>query len=172
MGNHAFVHDSQLDWILSHADTLTELYLDDCPILYEVSSYDRERTLLDPSSYTMVPQLERKPLATYEKRWHHYFNAFKDRLPNLRHFRFGQCPYWWRDDSTPFEQEQFIPVNLPEDRYMVFCDGYGPSPYMGETLFDDGPDGQRPDCYDEDEKALQELCAKLGQKIEEDLDID
>ncbi|KAL4744474.1 hypothetical protein BDW72DRAFT_208988 [Aspergillus terricola var. indicus] len=36
-GNHTFIHDSQLDWILSHAATLTALYLDDCAIVHEAA---------------------------------------------------------------------------------------------------------------------------------------
>ncbi|PLB45029.1 hypothetical protein P170DRAFT_415935 [Aspergillus steynii IBT 23096] len=168
LGNHAFVHDSQLSWILSHADTLTELYLDDCPILYEVSIYDKERTFLDPACFISVEGLGDKGHSKYEKRWYDYFNAFKDGLSHLRHFRFGHCPHWWEDDSTPFEQEQFIQVNLPEDRYMVFSDGLGPTPYTKATHYYDGPDGERPDCFNEDKKALEKLCAKLGQEIEED----
>ncbi|KAF2501147.1 hypothetical protein BU16DRAFT_430523, partial [Lophium mytilinum] len=33
LGNLTFTHDWQLDWILSHADTLEELRLDHCPIV-------------------------------------------------------------------------------------------------------------------------------------------
>ncbi|KAF2814724.1 uncharacterized protein BDZ99DRAFT_367371, partial [Mytilinidion resinicola] len=33
LGNMTFTHDWQLDWILTHADTLEELRLDHCPIV-------------------------------------------------------------------------------------------------------------------------------------------
>ncbi|KAH8433968.1 F-box protein [Aspergillus melleus] len=171
LGNHAFVHDSQLDWILSHADTLAELYLDDCPILYEVAIYENEQTYLDPASFGSKQGLGEKHYAAYDKRWHDYFNAFNDKLPHLRHLRVGHCPHWWDEQTTPFEQEQHIKVSLPRDRYMVFCDGFGPSPYMEEMIYRDG-EGSRPDCYVEDQKALEELCAKLGQRAECDPDED
>lgn len=171
LGNHAFIHDSQLDWILSHADTLTELYLDDCPILYEVAIYDKEQTYLEPASFGSKEDLENKHYAAYDKRWHDYFNAFRERLPHLKHFRYGHCPYWWDDDSTPFEQEGFINICLRRDRYMVFCDGFGPSPYMETMIYFDG-DGPSPDCNAEDLKALEDLCAKLGQNRGFDEDYD
>ncbi|KAI9039225.1 uncharacterized protein KD926_009859 [Aspergillus affinis] len=172
LGNHAFIHDSQLDWILSHADTLTELYLDDCPILYEVAIYAKEKTYLDPTSFGFKDGLGEKHYATYDKRWHDYFNAFNDKLPHLRHFRYGHCPFWWDEGSPPFEQEQHIKLSLAKDRYMVFCDGFGPSPYMEEMIYREGGGRARPDCYAEDEKALVALCAKLGYKAEPDPDED
>ncbi|PLB55531.1 hypothetical protein P170DRAFT_399698 [Aspergillus steynii IBT 23096] len=171
LGNHAFVHDSQLDWILSHGETLTELYLDDCPILYEVAIYENDKTYLDAASFGPKAGLGEKHYAAYDKRWHDYFNAFNDKLPLLRHFRAGHCPHWWDEETTPFEQEQHIKVSLPKDRYMMFCDGFGPSPYMEEMIYRNG-EGSRPDCYVEDQKALEELCAKLGQRAECDPDED
>jgi len=36
LGNYTFTHDWQLEWITSHALTLQNLYLDDCPILYQM----------------------------------------------------------------------------------------------------------------------------------------
>lgn len=50
-GKYTFAHDSQLEWILSHGDTLKELYLDNCPILFEVVIEDNVETLLDPSHF-------------------------------------------------------------------------------------------------------------------------
>ncbi|PLB45143.1 hypothetical protein P170DRAFT_467718 [Aspergillus steynii IBT 23096] len=167
-GRLAFIHDSQLDWILSHADTLTELYLDNCPILYEVLIHDKERTYLDPASFASKEDLGDKHYATYDKRWYDYFNAINVGLPLLKHFRFGRCPYWRDGESTPFEQEQYIKISAPRDRYMVFCDGGESSPYMETTIYPEGVNLRtpRPDCYAEDQKALETLCAKLGQHAE------
>ncbi|KAL2827845.1 hypothetical protein BDW59DRAFT_55159 [Aspergillus cavernicola] len=162
LGNHTFVHDSQLDWILSHGVTLEELYLDDCPILFEVAIYDKNRTLLDPSDLKSHPRLTGKSHASYGTRWHDYFQAFKERLPHLQHFRFGHCPHWWVDDTTPFEKETTIDIGFHEN-YMVFCDGYGPSQYMGNMIYDEDGDGEPLEPSEEDKTALRELLAKLGQ---------
>jgi hypothetical protein len=34
LGNWSIAHEWQVEWILAHADTLEELYLDDCAIAY------------------------------------------------------------------------------------------------------------------------------------------
>ncbi|KAK2768532.1 hypothetical protein FQN54_000388 [Arachnomyces sp. PD_36] len=172
LGNYAFVHDSQLDWILSHGSTLTELYLDDCTIIHEVATYDKERTYLSPDTFRAHPKLEGKVYASYEKRWHDYFRAFKDGLPLLRHFRYGTSPYWWGDVSTPFEGETEIKIGMTSGSYQVFCDGYGPSPYMDSLIwdYDTEDDNALPPSVDEedeeDKEALRELCGKIGQPLE------
>jgi hypothetical protein len=168
LGNYTFVHDSQLDWILSHGDTLRELYLDDCPILFEVASNNKERTLLDPNTLKQHPRLRTKSHATYETRWHDYFRAFKDGLPRLQHFRFGHCQYWWENETTPFERETTIDIGFHES-YLVFCDGYGPSPYMERMIYNDG-DGKPLKPSEEDKAALEELLVKLGQRAQIDED--
>ncbi|KAF7590810.1 hypothetical protein BBP40_002332 [Aspergillus hancockii] len=169
LGNYAFVHDSQLDWILSHSSTLTELYLDDCPILFEVAIYNKEKTLLDPETYTSSPGLGDANWASYDKRWHHYFKAFQNDLPHLRHFRYGHSQHWWDDDTTPFEREGDITMGIHDESYMVFCDGYGPSPYMKRMIRTQG-EGRDVEWVnetvlpwiEEDQTSLEELLAKIG----------
>ncbi|PIG79070.1 hypothetical protein AARAC_008054 [Aspergillus arachidicola] len=116
LGNYTLVHNSQLDWILSHRDTLTELYLDDCAILWVVAPFDKdkERTYLDPDSYTTHPGLVGHGYATYDKRWHHYFKTLQE-LSHLRHFRYGHSEYWSGDESTPFECETEIIIGMHEE---------------------------------------------------------
>jgi hypothetical protein len=51
LANFAFTHDWKLDWILSHAKTLEELILDDCPTISYVYNYgemDHEKYPEDP----------------------------------------------------------------------------------------------------------------------------
>ncbi|KAL4767377.1 hypothetical protein BDW60DRAFT_155520 [Aspergillus nidulans var. acristatus] len=177
LGNYGFVHDSQLAWILAHADTLEELYLDDCGILYEVSIKDFGNTYLPPDQYTQRDGLHDALYACYTKRWADYFRAFKDGLPHLRRFRYGHSPEGWEYNSTPFEREAEIEIGLHEESYLVFCDGFGPSPYMKELIYryprnadgDGGGQGyvhaQTLTPFDEDKMALEELCRKLGQSV-------
>lgn len=106
---------------------------------------------------------------SFEKRWHHIFDLFAEKLPKLRHFRIGRSN-WYPD--IPFEQERDIKVGLYYNRYMCCYDGYGPSPYMeGEDPKElaNLENGWRPspECDDEDRAALRKLLAKLGQSVQE-----
>ncbi|KAL2812760.1 hypothetical protein BJX63DRAFT_239312 [Aspergillus granulosus] len=175
LGNYTFIHDSQLEWILSHGSTLTELYMDDCAIVWEAGIYDREDepTLLPREDFRTHPGLPDGQLYTsYSKRWVDYFRAFESDLPNLLHFRFGHSPYWWDEDTTPFERESEIQIGFHEECYTVFCDGFLPSEYMEHMIWrmeEDGQrkyvEGQRTKPSEEDRRALVELCAKVGQSI-------
>lgn len=177
-GNHCFIHDSQLDWILSHGATLTELYLDDCPILFEVSIKDNQRTYLDANAYEPKPEFAGNFYAFYGRRWCDYFRAFKDGLPHLRHFRYGSSQNWWHDDTTPFECETKMRIGLHSESYMVFCDGFGPSPYMKRSILRNTTpehpwtDGEPLPASAEDKQALKDLYAKIGQAVDLDADPD
>ncbi|KKZ68428.1 hypothetical protein EMCG_05887 [[Emmonsia] crescens] len=170
LGNYAFVHDTQLDWILSHGHTLQRLYMDDCAILYEVGIYDKDNCYLSALT-EMHPNPEQtqssdvKYRATYSKRWHDYFGAFQEGLPQLRHFQFGTSPSWWNDSGIPFEMEVEIKMRLGgRELYLVFCDGYGPSPYMDQWADDDIV--PYPECKEEDMDALEALLKKTGQSVD------
>ncbi|PYI35961.1 F-box domain-containing protein [Aspergillus indologenus CBS 114.80] len=171
LGKYAFVHDSQLEWILSQGKTLTELYLDDTPILFEVSVHNNDRASLDPDRYIHQAGLRNKHFATYDKRWHHYFRAFQVGLPHLRHFRYGRSGWWWQKYMTPLERETEITVGMHDESYMVFCDGFGPTPYMNTTIYDTDDEepsyeGEGVDRMEEDQQALEELLEKIGQRLE------
>ncbi|PGG97158.1 hypothetical protein GX51_07464 [Blastomyces parvus] len=178
LGNYAFIHDSQLDWILSHGPTLQRLYMDDCTILYKVGIYNKDQCYLSPTEMwpgTAVNwEGNAKYHARYSKRWHDYFRAFEEGLPELRHFRFGSSPNWWDKSGIPFEMETEIKMGLNEESYLVFCDGYGPSPYMEDWIDppaedEDGDDDDKavrsPECGEEDEDALEALLRKTGQSL-------
>ncbi|KAL2850667.1 hypothetical protein BJY01DRAFT_209739 [Aspergillus pseudoustus] len=184
LGNYTFMHDSQLDWITSHGSTLQELYLDDCPILYEVklSAADTARTLLDKDRYKPHPRIVGDDLyASYDKRWCSYFGAFAEKLPHLRHFRFGHSPAWWQDETTPFEAETGITIGFDKESYMTYCEGYGPSQYMRSMIWDveDEEEKERNffpdyDCRvqpsEGDIAALRALLRRTGQEVELDED--
>ncbi|KAB8276168.1 hypothetical protein BDV30DRAFT_224550 [Aspergillus minisclerotigenes] len=152
----------------NHRETLTELYLDDCAILWVVAPWDedKENTYLDPDSYTTHPGLVGNAYATYDKRWHHYFKTFQE-LSHLRHFRYGHSEYWWDDESTPFEREAEIIIGMHEESYQTFyCERYS------ERLYYRYGNGRRTKWVDEgplpwieeDQTSLEELLAKIGQK--------
>ncbi|KAL4951719.1 hypothetical protein BDW69DRAFT_196252 [Aspergillus filifer] len=184
LGNHTFIDDSQLTWILSHSATLSELYLDDCAIIWEAAVWGGSehgentysRTLIPKESFKPHPHLPAPKLYySYLTRWADYFRAFKEKLPALRHFRYGHGPNWWTDDCTPFETETSIPIGFHEESYMVFNDGLLPSEYMKHIHWEVPDesvergfryeDGMVLEPSEEDKKALVELCERLGQKV-------
>ncbi|KAL4912536.1 hypothetical protein BDW62DRAFT_216256 [Aspergillus aurantiobrunneus] len=170
LANHVFAHDSQLDWILSHKETLTELYLDDCGILFEAAVTVPERTYLPPEAFRPHPNLsDDEVYYSYSTRWADYFRAFKDNLLNLRHFRYGHAPNWWEDDTTPFESEGKIAIRFHGDSYMVFCDGFLPSEYMAHIVWmapgGGFQSGQPLKISEDDRRALVELCGKVGVSV-------
>jgi hypothetical protein len=178
LGNYGFVHDSQLRWILSHAATLSELYLDDCAIIYEVSIAASERTLLSSEVFEKREGLKDNLYASYNKRWADYFRAFKDDLPHLQHFRYGHGEGWFEgDEAAPFERETELKNGFHEESYMVYCDGFGSSPYMSELVYRmESEQGNNHVNYEradkvgpteEDKEAFRKLCAKLAQTIPE-----
>ncbi|KAE8326188.1 hypothetical protein BDV39DRAFT_193709 [Aspergillus sergii] len=147
---------------------LRELYLDDCTILWVVAPFDKdkERTYLDPDSYTTHPGLVGHGYATYDKRWHHYFKTLQE-LSHLRHFRYGHSEYWSGDESTPFECETEIIIGMHKESYLTFTsECYSPelSYYYGTgrsmKRVDEGP----LPWIEEDQTSLEELLVKIGQK--------
>ncbi|KAJ6062489.1 uncharacterized protein N7446_006609 [Penicillium canescens] len=170
LGNFCFFHDGQIDWILKHGDTLEEIYFDDCAILYDFGMMEENVDACALPRDTLVRREGDESLyGSFEKRWHHIFDLFAEKLPKLRHFRIGRSN-WYPD--IPFEQERDIKVGLYYNRYMCCYDGYGPSPYM------EGEDPEElanlenawrpsPECDDEDRAALRKLLAKLGHSVQE-----
>ncbi|CAG8116993.1 unnamed protein product [Penicillium salamii] len=170
LGNFCFFHDGQIDWILKHGDTLEEIYFDDCAILYDFGMMEENVDACALPRDTLVRREGDESLyGSFEKRWHHIFDLFAEKLPKLRHFRIGRSD--WSPD-IPFEQERDIKVGLYYNRYMCCYDGWGPSSYM------EGEDPKElaklenewrpsPECDDEDRAALRKLLAKLGQSVQE-----
>ncbi|KAE8168323.1 hypothetical protein BDV40DRAFT_284312 [Aspergillus tamarii] len=157
LGNFGFVQDSQVEWIMSHAATLTELYLDDCTILYDKAEME-VRIRED------CPELS-KHYRSYEKRWHDLFDAFRTGLPLLRHFRMGTTCWSNSGEGMPFEKETQINIGLMNDRYMACYDGYGPSPYMAGPHDPQDYEKAAPECGEEDRNALQLLLKSIGQSV-------
>lgn len=169
LGNFGFVQDSQVEWIMSHAATLTELYLDDCTILYDVGMTNEniERCSFEKAEMQVriredCPELS-KHYRSYEKRWHDLFDAFRTGLPLLRHFRMGTTCWSNSGEGMPFEKETKINIGLMNDRYMACYDGYGPSPYMTGPHQPQDYEKAAPECDEEDRNALRLLLKTIGQ---------
>ncbi|KAF2198934.1 hypothetical protein GQ43DRAFT_399845, partial [Delitschia confertaspora ATCC 74209] len=127
LGNFTIVHKWQLDWIVSHSDTLEELLLDDCPII--MSLYMSEE-----QTRSNFPELIGKPirrngnytsyLTHIDLRWYSVFSRFQTGLKNLTRFAIGQGDW---DEQRAFEERYELANRLLEDRYLIFDNGTGPS---------------------------------------------
>ncbi|RDW73423.1 hypothetical protein BP6252_07330 [Coleophoma cylindrospora] len=137
LGNYVFSHDWQLEWILSHGETLEELILDDCPIVsytYNYGSVDDENYPVNPLEDTAESyQCE------YTRSWSHFFTNMKEKLPKLKHFKMGSGDW---DEGKNFDGAKWKHIGLthhskmPDDpyygdeSYMGFDRGTGPSPWL------------------------------------------
>jgi hypothetical protein len=99
---------------------------------------------------------------------------------NLRDFRYGHAPNWWEDETTPFESEQKIRIGFGEESYLAFDCGILPSEYtehlnwkipkegVAATGAGNRRDyieyvrGEKLEASEDDKKALEELCTKVG----------
>jgi hypothetical protein len=157
LGNFTIAHDWQIDWIISHGETLEELILDDCPIVYALSlgDYDAEDNDWERYSTKLV-----------ETRWSSVFPLFQQRLKTLRHFAIGHGP--WSDRM--FECRYDLLARIEPSRYVSYEHGQGPTPWNEDdvgkkhvTLGYGETEAQIevPDCEVEDQAALDALLGAL-----------
>ncbi|KAK0652741.1 hypothetical protein B0T16DRAFT_105006 [Cercophora newfieldiana] len=66
LGNYVFSHRWQLDWISSHLDTLENLYLQECPVLYFVKA-PSTNSPLDPEGYPIRSAIDSLPATENEQ---------------------------------------------------------------------------------------------------------
>jgi hypothetical protein len=160
LGNFTIAHDWQIDWIASHGETLEELFLDDCPIVYalNLSDYDAQDNGWEQYSTKLV-----------ETRWSSVFPLFQQRLKKLRHFAIGNGQ-WSYGAEKAFECRYDLPARIEKWRYVSYDYGQGPIPWNEDdvgknhiTLGYGDPEVQVevPDCEVEDQAALDALLKAL-----------
>ena len=131
LGSWTFMNHWQLDWILSHGDTLYELSLDDCPILCLLKCSTEWEPLygLDQSDFISLGSGSETWCEhfQYSARWHQYFDRFRTRLRHLCKFQFGFGPW---NEHRAFEKIDDLGVALIERRYMIFDGTIEPSQWV------------------------------------------
>jgi len=128
LGNYTFAHDWQLEWILSHGETLEKLVLDDCRIVKTMRTFgavDEEHFTIWPAARQIAPE---KGLYMYAGQWADYFKKMEEGLPKLKILKFG-TGIWANGEN--FDGEAWDYVGLHDDRYTGFHAGTGPSPWVG-----------------------------------------
>lgn len=187
LGNLSMCNDDHIEWILSHADTLQQLILDDAVIavgmtLYdEVADEDSRRIVYSPYSPLEI-QLERpvyqpkmdhqlpKRRWLWPTRWHHIFGRLQRDLPNLQHFAIGHGNW---DDHKAFDEAEVLQSLLIDARYQYLDRGTGPDNWLraegDDKAFNDWEEDEenityQPDCDEEDWQALKEFLDELHKR--------
>ncbi|PLB34807.1 F-box protein [Aspergillus candidus] len=120
-----FAAEAQLEWIVSHADTLQEMVLENCRILILVDI--RGGSIAKASFKAVGMKLRRKSgypnrkEGGYSARWKDVFALFGERMGQLRRFSMG-----WRKRGSDGWCEDTVPVRnvLHQCRYTSFCEWY------------------------------------------------
>ncbi|SPJ72233.1 uncharacterized protein FTOL_01961 [Fusarium torulosum] len=119
LGHYVFSHEWQIDWISSigrgdGGEGLRELYLDDCPILFQAcqaSPLDES----DPGYPILDSVLDREEakIHKYTIRWSHILPRWATSMRGLREFRIGHGH--WTADEAPEDTFESHLVDLGED---------------------------------------------------------
>jgi hypothetical protein len=184
LGYVSFTSEEQVQWILSHADTLEELILDNAIIgiaveLGEIEVDVARRTVVYERDYsTDPPGYQPKPRTHFFKsetwldptRWHHLFRKFLDELPKLRHFVLNRSEW----DDRVFEHADALGTALKVNRYAIFSQShwadfeyYNADDFVLKEYEEDEKDRiqiVKPDCDEEDWQALNELLVELRKR--------
>ncbi|KAF2678099.1 hypothetical protein K458DRAFT_480996 [Lentithecium fluviatile CBS 122367] len=128
LGNWTIVHEWQIDWLLSHGETLEELVLDDCPIVTALMMTDKQ---IRPHWQDLVSlQTTRLGTRNYFKevglRWHHVFPRLRFGLPRLLHFAMGSGNW---EMQNMFEERYELLNKCLWGRYYTFNIGTCPTPW-------------------------------------------
>jgi hypothetical protein len=133
-GRMTFTHDWQLDWIISHGQTLKSLTLYDCPIIHDAKvaqATDSER-YVKLQDGTVEWDLDNVTTWSYGSRWHDYLHKMTIGLPRLQHFGMAHHPWghdydesnatpaFHDDERSAFETSASLPALLQGGRYFVF----------------------------------------------------
>jgi hypothetical protein len=184
LGYVSFTSEHQIRWLLSHANTLEELVLDNAilgiaveirEIEVDITSqtvvYERDYNK-DPPGYQPKPRSHLLKSEVWEDatRWHHIFGRFKTELPELKHFAFNHNSW----DDLVFEHADALNTAMKETRYAVFTRhcwsdfwNYNADDFVLKEYEEDENDRiqiEKPDCDEEDWVALNELLDDLGRK--------
>ncbi|KAF2628187.1 hypothetical protein BU25DRAFT_458036 [Macroventuria anomochaeta] len=138
LGKWTIAFDWQIDFIVSHSDTLQELFLTNCPILHALRMTPRQsdNQWRRPRAGTARGK---PPTNNFFSglRWHTVLLAFKSKLPKLKYFSMGPGPLGglvfdrrdFRDDEA-FEDRYKLSPRIDSARYAVFDFGAGPAEWL------------------------------------------
>lgn len=170
MGNFIVAHDWQIDWILSHSETLETLIMDDCSIVAALRMDSGPAKANFPDLAPKILSYGRFGITIYyievPLRWHMVMDRFRTGLPVLRHFAMGHGDW---DEGRAFEERYELLSETADGRYCFYDWGIGPSQWIVSSQrvrpngysFGSGAGEDKyvkfPTCHEEDQKALMDL---------------
>ena len=138
LGKWTIAFDWQIEFITSHAQTLEQLILTNCPILHALRMTRRQ---LENDWQSRLPGTCRgKPYTENwfcDLRWHTVLDTFRTQLTKLKHFSMGRGPagafdfclrVYHFDDA--FEDRYKLRPCIDSSRYAVFDFGGGPAEWV------------------------------------------
>ncbi|KAH8701311.1 hypothetical protein GQ44DRAFT_717848 [Phaeosphaeriaceae sp. PMI808] len=130
LGMWSIAHDWQIEWLLSHANTLEELYLEECPIVNSTQNSN-----MGPDELSITNTYNNEGQFFPKLRWHTVLSLVSKRMKRLRRFSMvhGDSyslspPYAINRQSFP--EHGVLPSRIVPGRYCVFDDGTLPSPWV------------------------------------------
>lgn len=174
LGELTFTHDWQLEWIISHGSTLTQLSLRECPIVHDIwidHSLDTEGYPV----HTLGAKLTWDETAGYPgewcgngARWKDHFPRLMSGLPRLRHLVVG-------DISSSAPKIEGMAEDSWRTLYCAFWSELSFSPWASDhPCFGKGYDGLHyddlepkasyPQCKEEDLRALERLMTAVKRR--------
>ncbi|ESZ95191.1 hypothetical protein SBOR_4422 [Sclerotinia borealis F-4128] len=167
LGNYTFSHDWQLDWILSHGDTLEVLVLNNCPIVSAIRQFgdaSEEKYVMEPTKDSGSENVW-----YYRTKWADHFRKMQDSILKLRLLQIGTGT-WLHGKGFDCAEMELVEVSgVPKDLgsyynsykpppkfpYTYFNRGLGPSPWVGtEDFSKDSDDEESTVSEDGDEKDI------------------
>ncbi|KAF5678620.1 hypothetical protein FHETE_1172 [Fusarium heterosporum] len=125
LGNYVFTNESQIDWIASlgndnRSSGLEELYLNDCPVLYEARQHGPLTIDGYPIPDKVMEAFRAQPWAPsttkYSIRWYQILNKWQKRMRGLRKFVMGHGN--WQSASLTINasngREEYAHLNYDE----------------------------------------------------------
>lgn len=179
--------DWQIDFITSHGQTLEQLILSNSPILHALRmTYRQFDNKWDaPRRGGTIRGLPPLRTTFSDLRWHTVLGEFRTKLTRLKYFSMGRDPANELDndddDDDAFETRYKLPARIDSSRYAIFDFIRGPAEWFDgvpgsivrkrgfwwshwlerETDCETRKKIEYPDCFREDQEALEDLLRAL-----------
>jgi len=176
LGEMTFTHDWQLEWIISHGDTLTQLSLRQCPIAHDIwidHTLDAEGYpvhTLGEELYWDGTTEEFGDWCGNSARWKDYFPRLMSGLPRLRQLQIGEASSsdLRQDDAAGNSWRTLYCAFWSDNNFGPWASSH-PTIGRGYDLLDHcglEPEPSYPQCKEEDLEALKQLMEAVRRRAE------
>ena len=173
LSRYVFSHDWQFDWIFGHRESLEEISLDGCPIIYAretTQNIDAEEYLIwDGRSRSTMTDGTPRNIFTFERRWCEIFDRLRKEMPRLRDFRFDALAFWF-NTGILLTRYDVLGRWMHNEMYAVFHSSNSDAGYSktmrgwrgGKYKIYEWDKINFPEVVEKDSKAFDTLLSHLG----------